>query len=90
MAYLEPKKYAPPPELRDARQIDRWGHLPMAGGLDDQPIDYLDRCAWASAVDRAFRGYIEAPKLAQWIGSNPDLHDLYKEVMDLLVKDGLV
>ena len=80
----------PPPELRDAWKIDRWGVLPRAGGLDDQPIGYLDRCAWASAVHKAVKGYTEAPKLAQWIANNGDLHDIYKEVTAMLAEDGLI
>ena len=76
-----------PNELRIARKIDRWGALPNAGGLLDQEAGLLDRCAWASSVDKAVRGYTGAPKLSTWISSNPELHDLYKYVIGLLQED---
>ena len=88
MAYIDDAP--PPPELRDAWRVDRYGVLPRAGGLEDQPIGYLDRMAWARDTHRAFKGYTEAPKLAQWIANNGDLHDIYKEVTAMLAEDGLI
>jgi hypothetical protein len=86
LSYFE--DHPPPFELRLAQQVDRWGTLPDSGGLLDQEAKLLDRMAWASAVDRAVRGYTEAPNLANWIKHNGDAHDLYKYVIDLLGEDG--
>ena len=70
--------------------MDRWGALPAAGGLLDQEAGLLDRMNWASAVYKACSGYTNAPQLAQWIKNNPDAHDLYKYVVNLLEEDGLI
>lgn len=85
MAYFEDEP--PPMELQLARQVDRWGTLPVSGGLLDQEAGLLDKMAWASAVDKAVRGYTEAPNLANWIKTNPDAHDLYKYVVGLIDGD---
>jgi len=90
LCYFYDEEYAPPPELRDAWRVDRWGVLPRDGGIEDQPIGYLDRMAWASATYKACKGYTEAPKLAAWIKNNPDLYDIYKEVTNMLAEDGLI
>ena len=79
----QPNKYRQPPELTHAHQIDRWGTLPSGGGLDDEPLGYLNRCAWASAVHKAFNGRYGAKDVIKWIDANPDLFELYAYVVKI-------
>jgi hypothetical protein len=64
--------------------------LPYGGGTRDQEVGLLDRMAWASATVSALSGYTNAPNLATWIKNNPELHDLYKDVVTMLNEDGLI
>jgi len=84
MSYLHPDTHRQPPEVRHANQIDRWGTLPNGGGLDDEPIGYLDRCAWASFTQRAFSGRGGANNIIQWIDANPGLYDHYAYVTKII------
>lgn len=85
--YEEPQ----PHELRLALQVDRWGALPTQGGLLDQEAGLLERMGWASAVYNAFRGRATARDVIRWIDSNPEAHELYAYVMQMigLVDDGM-
>ena len=80
----------PPIELQLARQVDRWGALPVAGGLRDQEAGLLDRMAWADAVYKAFKGRLgtDPERLESWISNHEAEMDLYDYVQGLLRNDG--
>lgn len=50
----------PPAELRIAWDIKRWGALPEAGGLLDQPAGVLRRAGVLSDIYDAHRDYYQA------------------------------
>jgi len=83
-ACAAPNEHRQPPELIHSQQIDRWGALPNGGGLDDEPIGYLGRCSWASAVHKAFSGRYGAKNVIAWIDSNSELFELYAYVIKII------
>ena len=62
-----------PAELELGLQCERWGALPEAGGLLDQPLGLMARIAAAVNVFHAFRSEQNRGKLTltEWTERNP-------------------
>ena len=62
-----------PAELELGLQCERWGALPEAGGLLDQPLGLMARLAAAVNVYKAFKSEQQRGKmtLTDWSNSNP-------------------
>ena len=71
MAYIDGLAPAPP-ELRLAWHCKRFGALPEAGGILDQPAYLLDRMAMADNIHTAYTSYQSATNQAEWSKANPD------------------
>lgn len=63
--------------LTYALQCERWGALPEAGGLRDQPAGMLDKMAYIVTVHKATKGYWSADDTVKWSERNPELWDFY-------------
>ena len=61
--------------LNYALQADRWGALPEAGGLRDQPAGMLDKMATLRNIWNLWQAYHNSPSPAEWAGNNPHLWD---------------
>jgi hypothetical protein len=72
-----------PPELTYALQHRRWGALPEAGGLRDQPAGMLSKMAHLSAVYSGIKAYYDAANAASWADANPDLWELVSHARKL-------
>lgn len=80
----------PPRLLQEAWQVKRWGVLPEAGGLRDQPAGLLVRMAAVLDVYTANKAYYDAlmtydnpDHLAAWESRNRDVMDIVKETTRL-------
>jgi hypothetical protein len=77
------KDCPPPPEpLALAFEAQRWGRLPNAGGLRDQPAGLLNRMGVALNVYQAYtlkRGL----DLDQFASNHPGLYRLWRSVEDM-------
>ena len=80
---------APPPRiLVTAWHIKRWGALPEAGGLLDQPAGLLSRAGYVLDVYNAHRSWRNALEtlsgdgLAQWQEQNPDVMKLLADIRE--------
>jgi len=65
-----------PMELVYALQHHRWGALPEAGGLRDQPAGLLAKMAHLHAVYSGIMAYRNAENPTKWAESNPGLFDI--------------
>lgn len=63
--YGENPTGSPPPEVEMVLQIRRWGALPEAGGLLDQPAGLMRRLAVAENVYTAYRELSRDPAYAE-------------------------
>lgn len=68
----------PPYVLYLAWHCHRWGALPIAGGVLDQPAGLLDKMAFAENIYNTIKSYEAVPptKVVEWIQSNPDAWNL--------------
>lgn len=80
---------APPPRLlTHAWRIKRWGALPEAGGLLDQPAGLLQKLAYLSDVYNAHRAWRTALEtqdsdgLARWQQQHPDIMTLMADIRE--------
>lgn len=84
----------PPPLLIKAWDIKRWGALPEAGGLLDQPAGLLQRAAYLSDVYAAHNAYRQAllshkgDALADWEARNESIMKLMASIRELKRKHG--
>jgi hypothetical protein len=75
--------------LQTAWEIKRWGALPEAGGLRDQPAGLLKRAAYLSDVYSAHRAYRDAllsqkgDALGEWETRNDDVMQLLARIREL-------
>jgi len=78
----------PPQALWLAWQCHRWGSLPEAGGLLDQPAGLLQRMSVAENVYNAFvaLGRVPAGTVAKWVDENPQTWAIIDEVETLWMK----
>ena len=80
--------------LITAFQIKRWGALPVAGGLLDQPAGLLQRAGYLHDIYTALRAYRDAlltykgESLGEWEARNEDIMQLLKQVRELKKKHG--
>jgi hypothetical protein len=76
-----------PRELRWVFEHDRWGALPNAGGLLDQPAGAVQRMTACENVYRALRFYAEhgpePGQLAAWRESHTDIWTIVRHVEEL-------
>jgi len=78
-------KGPPPPDLLTAFAARRWGALPEAGGLRDQPAGELDRMsatlnafdAWSAWMNR------DPEPATEWVKANPEMWKLVQGLMGL-------
>lgn len=83
----------PPPLLQQAWQIKRWGALPEAGGLRDQPAGLLARMAILLDIYTANKAYADALQanggdgMRSWEQRNQDIVKVARETM--LLRDRL-
>ena len=73
----------PPEELQLAWHVKRWGSLPRAGGLDDQPVGLVARMATAGNVYDAIRSWRKSPNWIKWQADNPGAWDVVQAVIEL-------
>ena len=80
---------APPPRLLTrAWRIKRWGALPEAGGLLDQPAGLMQRMAYLSDVYNAHRAWrralesMDSEGLARWQEQNADVMNLMAQIRE--------
>lgn len=79
-------KSEPPPTLRYAWQCERWGALPNAGGLRDQPARMMADMPVAANVYNARKRYWHAMRngnIVDWKRKNPDAWDIVAKVLEL-------
>lgn len=80
---------APPPVLREAWLIKRWGALPEAGGLRDQPAGLLQKAARLLDIYQAHKAYKDAllsqkgDALGEWEQRNMDVMNLLADIRKL-------
>ncbi len=67
-------KSSPPHQLAYAWQCQRWGAMPNAGGLRDQPVRLMKDMAVMSNVYDAMKGFQRAmhTNIVTWQTANPD------------------
>lgn len=75
----------PPPELGLAFQCERWGALPVAGGILDQPLALFSRMDAALSVYRAFKSRADAQaskhdNLVKWGNRHPELEKMCLDI----------
>jgi len=76
----------PPPELRYAWQCQRWGSLPNAGGLRDQPMRLMADMPVALNVYNARRDYLYAlqnANIVTWTQQNKGKWDIIAAIFKL-------
>ena len=81
--YGEPLTGDPPPDLALAFSCRRWGCLPEAGGLLDQPAGLIRRMSIAENVYNVLRGMAESDNWAEYFQKNPQAEKLYKQVREM-------
>lgn len=83
--FAENPKHKPPPELTLALQCERWGALPEAGGLYDQPAGLLDRMSASLNVYQAFDNWKsrKAGHEKDWTDNNPKAWAVIQDVNKL-------
>lgn len=76
-----------PPDLALGFRIQRWGHLPKAGGLDDQPPGLMDRVTTLLNVYEAHSAYRRAllnqVNMHKWEADNPQAARIMAAVREL-------
>ena len=72
-------------ELTLAWQCQRWGVLPEAGGLLDQPAGLIRKMSAAQNVYNAVHAFVNIPagKGAEWARQNPGMWKLINELWQL-------
>ena len=73
----------PPGDLLLGFQIQRWGALPSAGGLRDQPAGLMKRVTALMAVYDVYMGQRNAQSLKEWIDNYPQQYQLWSEVEEM-------
>jgi hypothetical protein len=80
----------PPRLLQEAWQVKRWGVLPEAGGLRDQPAGLLAKMATVLDVYTANKAYYDAlmtyddpRQLAGWESRNNEIMTIVRETTRL-------
>lgn len=66
-----------PKELQAAWYASRWGVMPKAGGILDQPAGMLKRMAILENIYNATRSYWQSSDKATWAKSNDWAWELY-------------
>jgi hypothetical protein len=79
----------PPPELELALQAHRWGVLPEAGGLRDQPAGLLRRMTAAENVYNVYVALEHSDDYAKFINANPGAARMIEMVNGLRGKHGV-
>lgn len=68
-----------PPLLTYAFQANRWGALPEAGGLRDQPAGWLTKMGYLHSLYQAWQAYYNSASPQKWAENNPGAWDLLAE-----------
>jgi hypothetical protein len=77
------QRHALPPELQEFVYFQQYGLPPLAGGLRDQPLGWLDRNSQLHAALVAWRDYRAGPKTADWKSTYPQRWKIAKYIRKL-------
>ena len=61
-----------PPELLEWWRFRKYGLPPLAGGMRDQPIGWMERCETMDSIYRAWVAWLTGDKSPEWRKQHPD------------------
>ena len=77
-----------PPELEKGLRCERWGVLPRAGGIDDQPAKIMIGMETALFVYHTFKARKRATDKGAWYKANPDLARFLLDIEKMRAANG--